>query len=64
MVLPFKRNLFHRTFDSIIIYFLGFYPPKIDHFFHSYAFFLPVAVLSTTGGAAVGDGGGLDPGAV
>ena len=48
----------------MIIYFLGFYPPKIDHFFHSYAFFLPVAVLSTTGGAAVGDGGGLDPGAV
>lgn len=25
---------------------------------------IPVAVLSTTGGAAVGDGGGLDPGAV
>ena len=63
MVLPFKRNLFHRTFNSII-YFLGFYPQKIDHFFYSKAFFLPVAVLSTTGGAAVGDGGGLDPGAV
>ena len=26
--------------------------------------FLPVAVLLTTGGAAVGDGGGLEPGAV
>ena len=26
--------------------------------------YLPEAVLSTTGGAAVGDGGGLEPGAV
>lgn len=34
------------------------------HLFWQGKIFLPEVGLSTTGGAAVGDGGGLDPGAV
>ena len=60
---PFKNITFHVS--SFCCY-LGMKRIEATFFSNSFGILLdlPEAVLSTTGGAAVGDGGGLEPGAV